>query len=357
MKNFFATFLLVLCLISAALAYFSWQFYVHPASSQPQKLVVDVPPGSNLTAVVQGLNSDKVLIPIISMKIWNTLTQASQKLKVGEYEINTSDSPHRILMSLINGPSKSYKITIKEGTHIWDILEVFKKSVLSVQDSTYMSWIQDPQRLDRMGVPHFKDPRVKRTLEGFLFPETYQFYKYHSPEEVIDHMLDLFEKRVKGLLAQHPWGNTPEGRYKLLILASIVEKESSSFEEQPIVASVYWNRIRKGMKLQADPTTIYGLMPNFNGNLTRANLTEATPYNTYAVTGLPPTPIANPSESAIRAVINPASTEYLFFVSKNDGTHIFSKDYATHNKYVNEFQRSKRSRSSEVDKNSRDNKQ
>lgn len=352
MKKWIGWAFLFLALISAVLAFLSWNFLIRPASQESRVVTIDIPPGSNFSSLVPKLAQEGIRIPILPMKIWVQMTGAARRLRFGEYQIKSSDSPYVILKTLIYGPAKGHQILVREGANIWDVQKSFEESVLKVDEKTFMSIITDPKRLERMGVPTFEDPTIRRTLEGFLFPETYTFFKYNSPESVVDHMLDLFEERVKGVLAQHPWGNTSIGRYKLLILASIVEKESGDVAEQPIIASVYWNRIRKGMKLQADPTTIYGLMPNFNGNLTKANLLEKTPYNTYRITGLPPTPIANPGESAIRATVNPASTEYLFFVSRNDGTHVFSKDYVTHNKHVNEFQRSrsKRSTSTQVGK-------
>lgn len=357
MKKFLGFVFLILALGSAGLAYFSWDFLLKPASSQSKEIVFDITPGSNLSGLLPELEKQGVHIPKLQMKVWNVLTGASKRLRPGEYTLNTGDSAHKILNDLIYGLPKSRRIVVREGTNIWDIYREFANSTFQVDQATYLSWIQDPKRLDRMGVPKFENPKIRRTLEGFLFPETYTYFKYQSAESLIDHMLDLFKSRVEGILSEHPWGSTPEGRYKLLTLASIVEKESGDVAEQPIIASVYWNRLRKGMRLQADPTTIYGLLPTFNGNLTRANLLEKTAYNTYKMTGLPPTPIANPGETAIRAVVNPASTEYLFFVSKNDGTHIFSKDYKTHDKYVTEFQRSrsKRAGAAKVGENRRQN--
>ena len=164
--------------------------------------------------------------------------------------IRTGGSAHQILKKVLDGPAKSHRIVVREGNSIWDIQTAFRDSKLDITPEAYQAWIRDPKRLRRMGVPKMTDPRVKATLEGFLFPETYTYYKYHSAESVLESMLSQFEKRIKPLLAEHPWGATPEGRYKLLILASIVEKESGDVKEQPLVASVYWNRVRKGMRMR-----------------------------------------------------------------------------------------------------------
>jgi len=339
MKKILIVVFLLVGLAAASGAYLSWDFAVRPASTLQGEFSVDVPPGSTIVSLRRSLEEQGLRIPAFQTRLWNSLTQASRKLHVGEYDINPSASAYVILKKILDGPAKSHQLTVREGTHIWDIQTIFAESSLKVPQDTYLSWVRDPKRLARMGVPKMTDPRVRPTLEGFLFPETYNYYKYNSAESVLDAMLDLFEKRIKPILMEHPWGATPEGRYKLLTLASIVEKESGDVAEQPTIASVYWNRIRKGMKLQADPTTIYGLMPLFDGNLRKADLLAMTPYNTYRITGLPPTPIANPGETAVRAVVRPATTEYLFFVAKGDGMHIFSADYKTHSKYVDQFQR------------------
>ena len=342
MKKVLIPVFLVVGLACTAGAYLMWDFALRPASSLKQEITVDVPPGSTFHSLRGTLEAQGLRIPAFQTRAWNSLSQASRRLHVGEYAVDPSKSAYQILTQILAGPAKSHRFVVREGTHIWDIQTLFAESIFRLNPSTYQKWIRDPKRLERMGVPKISDARVRPTLEGFLFPETYTFYKYDSAESVLDAMLDLFEKRVKPILSEHPWGATPEGRYRLLTLASIVEKESGDVAEQPIIASVYWNRIRKGMKLQADPTTIYGLLPLFDGNLRKSDLLAHTPYNTYRITGLPPTPIANPGESAIRAVVNPAATKYLFFVSKNDGTHLFSEDYKTHAAYVETYQRQRR---------------
>jgi UPF0755 protein len=343
MKQLLLALVFGLGLLATAGAYFVWDFAVRPASSLQGELTVDVPPGSSFHSLRLSLEAQGLRIPSLQTRAWNLLSGASKRLHVGEYGIDPSKSALGVLKSILEGPTKAHRLTVKEGLHIWDVQKVFEDSLFKVKPEEFQRWVRDPKRLARMGVPEKLPPGVRPTLEGFLFPETYTYQKYSSPESVLDAMLALYDKRIKPLLAEHPWGATPEGRYKLLTLASIVEKESGNFGEQPIIASVYWNRIRKNMKLQADPTTIYGLMPGFNGNLTKANLMELTPYNTYRITGLPPTPIANPGESAIRAVLNPATTDYIFFVAKGDGTHLFSADYKTHSKAVDEYQRRRRS--------------
>ena len=322
-----------------------WEFFYKGLDDSRSSVLIEVRPGQTLHQVVNELKAKDISIPQLQYKVWARLTEAHKKLHVGEFELSPhGKSPAQVLTEILEADSKGYKITIVEGLNLWEIEKIFAAPPLNVPPETYQKWIRDPARLDRMKIPVPSKEGVARTLEGYLYPETYMHYKYSSPEDIIDQMLTLFEENMGPLLDQHDWGNTAQGRHDLITLASIVEKESQVLDEQPTIASVYWNRIEKGMRLQADPTTIYGLMPGFNGNITRKNLREKNAYNTYMMKGLPAGPIANPGKHTLAATVDPATTEYFFFVSKNDGSHIFSKDYATHNKWVDEYQRKRRKR-------------
>jgi UPF0755 protein len=175
------------------------------------------------------------------------------------------------------------------------------------------------------------------TLEGHLFPDTYYFPKRAKTEEVIRAMVSrlqqVFTPEIRAQSAALKMTET-----QVLTLASIIEKETGRDAERPLISAVFHNRLRKGMLLQSDPTVIYGI-PNFNGNLTRANLAKPTPFNTYTHAGLPPSPIANPGARSIVAALNPAPVKYLFFVSKNDGTHQFSATIGEHNRAVDHYQK------------------
>ena len=178
-----------------------------------------------------------------------------------------------------------------------------------------------------------KLPKEVENLEGFLYPDTYRFAMYTKEEDVLAKIIANFHKKTKSLKEISGYS-----RYELLILASIVEKESSLENEKKIIASVFFNRLTQNIKLQTDPTVIYGI-PNFNGNLTKKDLKTYTPYNTYQIKGLPPAPISNPSLSTIKSVYNPAKTKYLYFVGKGDGTSYFSTNLREHNNAVNRYQR------------------
>ena len=173
------------------------------------------------------------------------------------------------------------------------------------------------------------------SLEGYLFPETYFFAPNTPANQVVTTMLKQFHNATKDI----DLTTTSLSPHEVIILASIVEKETGAKWERPTIAGVYLNRLKKRMRLQADPTTIYGIWENYNGNLRRKHLLEKTPYNTYKISGLPLGPIANPSLAAIKAVLKPLEHSYIYFVSKNDGTHVFTPTYKEHLEAVEYWQK------------------
>jgi UPF0755 protein len=337
-RNIILGIVLLVFTLSGGAAWLAWRrFALQPLDPAGGDLVVDVAPGANFFAIRKQLADQSILIDPFFMRLWIRATGATNRLRVGEYRIDRAWSQKKILDQILSGEPVLHKLVIKEGYNLWDIRAEFAHVWSPKEAAALVELASKPEYLDRMGVPRTLPGGVKRTLEGFLFPETYSYSKYDSPRKVVEAMLDQFDRRVRPLLEKHEWGQTPEGLYRLLTLASIVEKESGPAAEQPLVASVFWNRLKKKMRLQSDPTTIYGLLPNFDGNLTKLHLLTTTPYNTYKIPELPAGPISNPGESAIRAVLQPAETDYLFFVSRGDGTHAFSADYKTHTNNVNVF--------------------
>ncbi|NCN27360.1 endolytic transglycosylase MltG [bacterium] len=335
-SNGFVKWALLITLTCIALLGFATRgfFFQAHAPDQSGSYLIDVPPGTGFPQLFKQLGMGATNQKIA--KVWLKAQRLEGSLKVGEFQVWPEWSIAKTLEHVLTAAPLYHSLTIKEGENIYDIYQTLSKVFEKLSYDEYMKIMRDPKLLQEMGVPTTED--TPRTLEGFLYPETYTYQKYHTPRDVIRHMLSYFDKFARPELAKHPNGKTPEGIFELLTLASIVEKESSSFEEQPVVASVFWNRIEKSMRLQSDPTTIYPLLPDFDGNIKKIHLESKNSYNTYRMNGLPIGPISNPSLSAIRAVVSPAETEYLFFVSKNDGTHIFSKDYETHSKYVRDYQ-------------------
>jgi UPF0755 protein len=249
-------------------------------------------------------------------------------LKAGEQAMDPSLNVWDTIALLARGNFKLYPFTIPEGWNMSDIARQAELAGLG-KASDFLALCSDPEFVRSLGLD-------SPTLEGYLFPETYSFPRGTPLRTVIKTMTDQFLK----VWAKYADDAAARGltRNEAVTLASIVEKETGDPAERPLISAVFFNRLEKRMRLQTDPTVIYGI-PNFDGNLTRAHLETPHPWNTYVIQGLPPTPIASPGEAAIRAAVNPAQADYLYFVSKNDGTHHFSSTLKEHNRMVAQYQR------------------
>ncbi|MDH5581558.1 MAG: endolytic transglycosylase MltG [Bdellovibrionales bacterium] len=269
----------------------------------------------------------KGIIP--SAKIFHRYSQFNgllEKFKQGDYEIKSGMTMKETLDLLISGKSITIKVTIPEGKNIYEIGKIFEENkILSYK--SFIEAAKNSNLVASMGIEG-------KTFEGYLYPDTYMLSKNSQAKDVIATMVYTFKNKTKGL----DLSSSPFDFHSLIILASIVEKETGAKEERPDIAGVFLNRIRKKMRLQSDPTTIYGIYENFNGNLRKKHLLQKTPYNTYRINGLPIGPISNPGIEAIRAVLYPSQHNYLYFVSKNDGTHIFTSTYKDHLRAVKKWQ-------------------
>jgi UPF0755 protein len=252
--------------------------------------------------------------------------------------------PLCVLNALIKGQVKRHLVTIPEGYTLSQIAQclgdlniVEKEAFLQKASSPVFitSLALSESFLDQVG-----SGRTLFTLEGYLFPDTYYLIKEMPPEEVIKMMIHQFRK-VFGPELESIAPQFGISQREAVILASIIEKETPLSEEKPFISAVLRNRLKKRMPLQSDPTVIYGIK-NFNGNLTREDLLKPTPYNTYLISGLPPTPICNPGKDSVLAALHPAPVPYLYFVSKNDGSHYFSSNIEDHNQAVWKYQKSKK---------------
>jgi UPF0755 protein len=266
-----------------------------------------------------------------------TLLRNKTEIKAGEYELHTQMLPLEILDHLVRGQVKRHLVTIPEGytlsqtAQLLEDLNIISDKQLFLQKATSSIFITS------LGLFNSTTDGIVSTLEGYLFPETYHFIKETDPEEVIQIMVQQFKKIFQTDLSNRAsqLGISPrEG----VILASIIEKETPLKEEKPLISAVFHNRLKKKIPLQSDPTVIYGIK-NFDGNLTKAHLMKPTPYNTYIKNGLPPTPICNPGKESILAALSPAPVPYLYFVSKNDGSHHFSSDIGEHDRAVWKYQK------------------
>jgi UPF0755 protein len=291
--------------------------------------VVDVPEGASFKEVANLLAQKGLVISPFWFRLLGKFQDAERKLKPGEYDLHTAMRPAEILNTLISGRVIQYSVMIQEGLTAHQISRVLGETGL-VKEADVARLVGDPVFIKSLGIE-------AQTLEGYLYPDTYYFPRRAKAADVVRAMVS----RLRQIY-------TPEMRVQsaalgmtetqVLTLASIIEKETGQDAERPLISAVFHNRLRKGLPLQSDPTVIYGI-PNFNGNLTRADLARPTPFNTYINPKLPPGPIANPSVKSILAALNPAPVAYLYFVSKNDGTHQFSATIQEHNRAVEKYQK------------------
>jgi UPF0755 protein len=261
--------------------------------------------------------------------LWARLRRVETKIHLGVYRFEVPVSAGEILDRLATGKGMFYKVTIPEGLTVKEIAELLGK--LQIADGEkFLSEASAPALLASLGLP-------KAGIEGYLFPSTYYFIPSTPEKSIILAMAEQFRKITWPVLERSNGGAHGLTPHQLVTLASIIEKESGIEAERPLISAVFHNRLRLSMPLQSDPTVIYGLK-DFQGNLTRKNLQNANPYNTYRISGLPPGPICNPSMSSIKAALDPADVPYLYFVSRNDGSHQFSESLDAHNQAVRTFQ-------------------
>jgi UPF0755 protein len=245
-------------------------------------------------------------------------------------------TPLEILEKFVQGAVKMHEVTLPEGMRLDEIATRLGDAGITDPDA-FLALARDPEFARSLGLE-------APTFEGYAYPETYRFRRHTSPEAVLERMLAEFRGRLvsEDAVAVARSGLT---LHQVVTLASIVEKESAQISERPVIAGVYRNRLRLGMRLQSDPTVIYGIVQirgAFDGDIRSRDLREDTAWNTYTRAGLPPCPIANPSIEAIRAVLYPADVPYLYFVARNDGSHKFSESLTEHNGAVKRYQSKRR---------------
>ena len=257
------------------------------------------------------------------------------EIKAGEYELHTQMLPLEVLDTLVKGQVKRHLITIAEGYTLSQIAQLLQDENI-VEKDAFLQKASSPVFISSLGLSNFAGP----TLEGYLFPETYYLIKEMDPEEIIQLMVQQF-KKVFGPELENRASQIGLSQKEAVILASIIEKETPLPSERPLISAVLHNRVKRKIPLQSDPTVIYGIK-NFNGKLTKEDLMRPSPYNTYLIQGLPPTPICNPGKDSILAALYPAPVPYLYFVSKNDGSHYFSSEIEEHERAVWKYQRSPR---------------
>lgn len=306
-----------------------------PAGSSQEERVVEVQPGMNLKQVSQAL-ADQQLLDKPHTFVWYTRLQGKQNdIKAGEYRFSPSTPPWKMLESLTQGMTVLYSVTIPEGYRITEIATLMEEKGLVKKDE-FIAETQNKALLESLKIP-------TDNLEGYLYPDTYRFSKTAGAKQIIKTLVNTFKERVQ----------TPEllkqaeaiklTLHEVVTLASLIEKETGLGKERKLISSVFHNRLAKKMRLQTDPTVIYAMV-NFDGNIRKKDLSIDSPYNTYKYSGLPPGPIASPGLEAITAAMNPVESEYLFFVSRKNGSHQFSTNYKDHTRAVRKYQLGHRAR-------------
>jgi len=300
-----------------------------PLRIEPLPKTLNVMPGTHLRSLSVMLEREGVVGNAHVFWLLGRMLGKGGTLKAGVYTLDKPLTPLALYAMIERGEVSQAVVQFIEGWNWREVRAALAAQPLLKNDSADMS---DAEVLQAIGAE-------ERHLEGLLFPDTYFYAPHTSDIQVLrrayrlqhDKLIAAWEARAAGLPYRTP--------YEALIMASIVEKETGAAFERPQIAGVFLNRLRLGMRLQTDPTVIYGLGERFDGNLRKADLQRDTPYNTYTRAGLPPTPIAMPSEAAIQAALNPARTDALYFVARGDGTHRFSSTLDAHNRAVDRYQR------------------
>ncbi|HEX7519589.1 MAG TPA: endolytic transglycosylase MltG [Candidatus Deferrimicrobium sp.] len=320
-----------LAVLAAALLSAFLLFDTHPTGGWEGKLVL-VPKGSPLPEVVRILREDGILPHPLAFRALVLLTFSGRRLHYGEYAFPTPPSAFEAWRRLVRGDVIKYEVTVPPGANLYDVAELLKKKKLATAEA-FLTTAASPDVLRRLEIPG-------ESAEGYLFPDSYTFVKPITPEEILEFMVRQFRRKIPPD-AEKRAEEAGLSLHQVVTIASIIEKEAGVEEEKPIVSAVIRRRLALGMPLQMDPTVIYGVK-RFDGTVTRKDLRAAGPYNTYLNQGLPPGPIANPGTAALVAALNPSKAEYLYFVSRNDGSHTFSRTLPEHNRAVERFRRAVR---------------
>ena len=292
---------------------------------------VEVPPRSGPSAIGRALIDAGIVRDRVTWRLAIELSGAERGLHAGEYRFSEPVSARDVVARLAKGDVYLRPITFREGLSIAEMARMFEAQGLG-SAAAFTKAASDASLVASL------DPDAP-DLEGYLFPETYGMNRRSSPSTLVRAMVARFEAVFGPELREAAKARGMSVR-EVVTVASLVEKETAKPDERPMVAAVYRNRLKIGMPLQCDPTVIYGLQRarRYDGNLTREDLAFDSPYNTYRYPGLPPGPIAAPGRGSLEAAVHPADVDYLFFVSRNDGSHIFSRTYEEHRRYVQEYQ-------------------
>ncbi len=312
---------------AAFAAYDYSSFLKSPLTTENKSFELHINQGDTIRGVAQKLSDAELLSRPLWWELYARYTGSARSIKTGEYPLSTSITPVELLDQLQIGKQKQFAFTILEGWNIWQLRDALSSHDVLVQT------MQDVADEDVMRFIGADDGHP----EGQFLPDTYHFPKGTTDAQFLlrahqmlkTKLAEVWESRQENLPVSTP--------YEVMVMASIIEKETSVEAEREIISGVIAGRLKKGMRLQMDPTVIYGIGKQFNGNITRKDLQTKTPYNTYKIDGLPPTPIAMSSARSLEAAVNPADTKALYFVADGTGGHVFNETVEEHNKAVRKF--------------------
>lgn len=318
----------------------AWQLGMFSSRGDPVVFVVER--GANFLQIARQLKSRGVIPNERAFRWYINLWGTGKHLQRGEFELYQNMGIPAAVSMLTVGKPLEHKFTVPEGYNIFQIADLLEAKGFGKRDE-FLVAARAKEVVAR--IPTNGAGEAPQSIEGYIFPDTYMLQRVFSELEIAQIMVARFRDvyhGLKGAIESSPavqeLGLTP---HQVITLASIVEKETGAASERPLIASVFLNRLRMHMRLQTDPTVIYGMWErdgSFDGNIRRRDLSTPTPYNTYVIRGLPPGPIASPGQQAIQAVLQPQNSDFLFFVSRNDGTHEFTKDFRSHSRAVQKLQ-------------------
>ena len=336
-KKISILFLLSLIVLIAGFSFLAQQSIVLPDGKD--RIVVEIKKGQTLSQLAYGWEKQGWLPSAKILLIQARVLDSAKKIKPGEFEIPEHTKAFDLLALLTQGSSKRYKVSFIEGTRLTDALIRLKNAPKLLQDVQPLTTEKVKELLG-----------LENLAEGWVYPDTYVYQAGDSASSILKQahhrMKDVLQQEWQEYLSKVASNDSEKlpyrSAYEALIMASIVEKETGQVSERPEIAGVFVRRLQMNMRLETDPTVIYGLKDQFDGDLTRAHLKQYTPYNTYRIKALPPTPIAMPSYAAIQAALSPESSNYYYFVAKGDGSHQFSENLSQHNQAVRKYQLKKK---------------
>ena len=317
---------LIPAIVGATLVADYSRFIDHPVNLGEKTLLYEITPGSSFRKVVTELHHQGIIDKPYYWRLLARVQGKANKIKAGHYHLVGRMSPTELLDVFVNGKTVQYSLTLLEGWNFRQVLDA-----VTSHSEIKITLAEGEELMALLGQPGMNP-------EGWFYPDTYFFPKGTTDVQFLARSHKLMDDRLQQEWASRADGLPLKTPYEALILASIVEKETAIPDERPMIAAVFLTRLKKRMRLQTDPTVIYGMGENYDGNIRSRDLRRDTPYNTYLHRGLTPTPIAMPSGAALRAVLNPAKTKALYFVAKGDGSHHFSETYQEHRKAVIKYQ-------------------